>query len=267
MAWLFSRNKNLTPPLKTSNNVAVSVEDVYKIYKQDEREISALSGISFTVKKGEFFSIVGRSGSGKTTLLNLLGAMERPSKGNIAINGKTLGRLRDKELTEIRRNEIATIYQNYNLIPVLTAFQNVELPMLLIGMDKRDRRERAKKLLNIVGLDERMDHKPDELSGGEQQRVSIARALANKPTMIFADEPTGDLDIEISQEIINLLEGINRDLQTTIILVTHDLKLSNRADRILKLKDGKIHSINVGDGNNIRKKEKEVRIVNDPSYY
>ncbi|MHA2090177.1 MAG: ABC transporter ATP-binding protein [Candidatus Kariarchaeaceae archaeon] len=267
MVWLFSRKKDKLPPLKVPTDIAVSVDKIHKIYKQDERDVTALEGISFSVKKGEFFSIVGRSGSGKTTLLNLLGAMERPSSGRIAINGKTLRLLGDRELTEIRRNEIATIYQSYNLIPVLSAFQNVELPMLLVGIEKKQRRERAMKLLDIVGLMDRMQHKPDELSGGEQQRVSIARALANKPSLIFADEPTGDLDMEIAQEIINLLEGINRDLGTTLVLVTHDLKFANRADRIMKLKEGYIDEILPGKGKKIREKELKTRIVRDPSYY
>ncbi|MHA2248882.1 MAG: ABC transporter ATP-binding protein [Candidatus Kariarchaeaceae archaeon] len=267
MVWPFSTSKSAVEPLDVPADIAVLVDNVNKKYTQDDREVAALVGTSFSVKKGEFFSIVGRSGSGKTTLLNMLGAMERPTSGRIAINGKTLGLLKDKDLTEIRRNDIATIYQNYNLIPVLSAFQNIELPMLLVGLDKQMRRERAEKLLKIVGLMDRKDHKPEELSGGEKQRVTIARALANKPAMIFADEPTGDLDIEIAEDIIHLLEGINRDLGTTLVLVTHDLNFAKRADRVLKLKEGKIISLETGNGAKIRKQEETNRTHRDPSYY
>lgn len=253
--------------LKVPNNISIVAEDLKKYYKKNEREIHALDGISFKVKKGEFFAIIGRSGSGKTTLLNLLGAMERPNSGRIAIGQDTLNNLSEKELTQIRRKKIATIYQSYNLIPVLSAFQNIELPLLLTGMSKQERKDRTEKLLKIVGLLDRMDHKPDELSGGEKQRVTIARALANKPELIFADEPTGDLDSEIGNEIIELIEGINRDLKTTIILVTHNRELAKRADRVMELRNGKIKSIEEGRGEKIRADEANDRIARDPSYY
>lgn len=165
--------------------------------------------------------------------------METTTSGRVAINGKTLDLLSEKQLTLLRRLEIATIYQSYNLIPVLNAFQNVELPLMLSGLKEEERLLRTKKLLKLVGLEERMEHIPEELSGGEQQRVAIARSLSNKPIIIFADEPTGNLDEEIQIKIMKILEGINRDLGTTIIMVTHDLKLAERADRILELKTEK----------------------------
>ncbi|OLS28644.1 MAG: putative ABC transporter ATP-binding protein [Candidatus Heimdallarchaeota archaeon LC_2] len=260
-------NSRHVDPLKVPNNISILVENLKKYYTKNDREIRAIDGINFDVKKGEFYSIIGRSGSGKTTLLNLLGAMERPNSGRIAIGSQTLNNLSEKELTQIRRKKIATVYQSYNLIPVLSAFHNIELPLLLTGMNKQERKERAEKLLDIVGLMDRIDHKPDELSGGEKQRVTIARALANKPEIIFADEPTGDLDSEIGKEIIDLIEGINRDLKTTIILVTHDRELAKRADRIMELRKGKILSIQEGNGNKIRANEVNTRIARDPSYY
>lgn len=249
----FLSRGNTIEPLKTLSDEAIVVDNISKIYKQDDREVKALDGVSFSVKSGEFFGIVGKSGSGKTSLLNILGAMEKQSSGRIAINGNTLSRLSERELTLLRRNDIATIYQSYNLIPVLNAFQNVELPMLLTGMAKEERYLRTKELLELVGLGERMDHVPEQLSGGEQQRVAIARALANKPGIIFADEPTGNLDKEVQSQVVDLLEDINRKSGTTLVLVTHDSDLALRADRIMELRDGKIVEIKEGNGKNLRK--------------
>ncbi|MDH5402468.1 MAG: ABC transporter ATP-binding protein [Candidatus Heimdallarchaeota archaeon] len=263
---LFKQSSQI-PPLDVDDSLAIVVDQVTKVYSRNDKTIKALNNVSFSVKKGEFFSIVGRSGSGKTSLLNIMGAMEKPTEGRIAINGKTLTSLSEKELTQIRRDEISTIYQSFNLIPVLTAFQNVELPMILKGISKEERKERAIKLLNLVGLKSRMDHKPDELSGGEMQRVTIARALSNQPSIILADEPTGSLDEEIGHDIINLLEGINRDLGTTLIMVTHDNNLSKRADRILKIKESQIEEIIPGDGELIRKNELSSRQTKELSYY
>ncbi|MHA2032725.1 MAG: ABC transporter ATP-binding protein, partial [Candidatus Kariarchaeaceae archaeon] len=171
-------NSKKVESLEVPEGISVLVAGLTKYYKKNEKNIIALENVSFEINKGEFFAIIGRSGSGKTTLLNILGAMERPNIGRVAIGKQTLNNLNEKELTQIRRNKIATIYQNYNLIPVLSAFQNVELPLLLTGMSKQERKERVQKLLGIVGLLDRIDHKPDELSGGEKQRVTIARALA-----------------------------------------------------------------------------------------
>lgn len=266
MSWSIFRRKKVEP-LEVANDIAIKVDKVSKIFRKNDKEIAALDEISFEIKKGEFFAIIGRSGSGKTTLLNILGAMEKPHYGRVALHGQTLNNLSDRELTQIRKTQIATIYQNYNLIPVLSAFKNVELPLLLTGLTKEERKKRTEKLLDIVALTDRMDHKPEELSGGEKQRVTIARALANKPQIILADEPTGDLDSEIGDDIITLIEGINRDLKTTLVLVTHDRNLAKRADRIMELRDGKIYKLQYGDGAEIRKQEKTSRTAKDPSYY
>jgi len=261
------RSKDLPDALDVNEKEAVVVDKLTKVFHQDDREVYALDEVSFSVKKGEFFSIIGRSGSGKTSLLNILGAMEKPTSGKIAIGGKTLSRLSSKELTMIRRNEIATIYQHYNLIPVLNAFQNVELPLLLTGMEKKERLLRAKKLLNLVGLGDRLDHTPEQLSGGEKQRVAIARSLANKPKIILADEPTGNLDKEIESTIVDLLEGINRDLNTTLIMVTHDPRLAERADRVLELRNGNIVEIRPGKEAETRRKQLKQIEVKDTSFY
>lgn len=263
----FFGKKTLPEALEVDDDVAVSIKQVHKNYMQNTREVQALNNVSFDIKKGELFAIIGRSGSGKTTLLSLMGAMEKPTEGLIAINGKTLARLSDKELTQVRRNEVATIYQSYNLIPVLTALQNVELPMLLTGMEKEERLTRAEKLLTNLGLADRMDHKPEELSGGEQQRVAIARALSNHPNIILADEPTGELDGETTKEVLDLLIGVNRDLNTTIILITHDLSISKLADRIAVMEKGILKEIKKGEGEKIRKAQEKTRTKHPKEYY
>ncbi|MCY3410311.1 MAG: ABC transporter ATP-binding protein [Candidatus Heimdallarchaeota archaeon] len=259
--------KKLPDALDVKEDIVISVKGVHKYYTQNAREVHALNDINLDIKRGEFFCIIGRSGSGKTTLLSLLGAMERPSEGLIALNGKTLARLSDKELTQVRRSVVATIYQDYNLIPVLNALQNVELPMLLKGIDKEERLARAEKLLTNVGLEHRMDHKPEELSGGEQQRVAVARALSNRPAIILADEPTGELDPEIRQDILDLIEGVNRDLGTTIVIVTHDMEIADRADRLAVMREGKIIEIKDGKGKDIRAEQEKTREKKPADYY
>ena len=263
----FFKKKDLVEPLSPEIDEVIMVVNLKKSFFLKDKEVEALKNISFSVKKGEFFVIKGASGSGKTTLLNILGAMETTTSGRVAINGKTLDLLSEKQLTLLRRLEIATIYQSYNLIPVLNAFQNVELPLMLSGLKEEERLLRTKKLLKLVGLEERMEHIPEELSGGEQQRVAIARSLINKPIIIFADEPTGNLDEEIQIKIMKILEGINRDLGTTIIMVTHDLKLAERADRILELKNGEILEIREGKDKDERIKDLEKVEAKDPSFY
>lgn len=264
---ILKRKKELPEALEVEKDIAVSINGVCKKYIQNTREIHALKDVSFDIKSGELFAIIGRSGSGKTTLLSLLGAMERPTEGRIALNGKTLGRLTDKELTQVRRNDVATIYQDYNLIPVLNALQNVELPMLLKGIDKETRIKRAEKLLRNVGLEDRMDHKPEELSGGEQQRVAIARALSNRPGIILADEPTGELDPEITEEILDLIEGVNRDLGTTVIIVTHDMSIAERADRLVVMRAGEILEIRKGKGRQKRREDASKKERKPAEYY
>ncbi len=226
--------------ISNSNNIAVIVRNVTKSYFKKDKKIYALKDINFEVQKGEIFSIVGKSGSGKTTLLSLIGAMKKPSNGKIIINNTDLSKLSEKKLAELRRNTVATVYQNYNLIPVLDALSNVELPMRLLGMNKKERIKRAKELLKKVELEDRMNHFPEEMSGGEKERVAIARALANEPEILLCDEPTGELDKETGQKIVELLENINKENNTTLIIVTHDLKLAERANRQIVLENGQI---------------------------
>jgi putative ABC transport system ATP-binding protein len=218
----------------------ICVENLVKIYRLGSVSIHALRGVNFKVAKGEFLVVMGPSGSGKTTLLNLIGAIDRPTSGRIFIDEKDITALSEGELTRLRRHKIGFIFQFYNLIPALTAQENVELPMLTAGIPRKIASERAFQLLETVGLAERVNHLPDELSGGEQQRVAIARALANKPSVILADEPTGDLDTKTGMEIVKILYDRSKEENTTVIVVTHDPMITERADRILELRDGNI---------------------------
>ena len=228
--------ERLVPPI-------IEVKELRKTYMVESREVIALDSISFEIEEGDVVSIVGRSGSGKTTLLSILGTMEMPTSGTVLVNGTDLSTASSAELVAIRRGTIATIYQDYNLIPVLNAFQNIELPLILKNMDKDQRKIRVQELLKAVQLEGRDDHRPSELSGGERQRVAIARALAINPKIILADEPTGDLDPEIASSIIDLLFSINKNYSTTLIIVTHDFNLANLAEKKISLKHGSLISI------------------------
>ncbi len=221
----------------------IRLENVYKIYKVGNENVYALKGINLKVKRGEVIAIVGPSGSGKSTLLNLIGCLDRPTKGKVLIDGKDVSKLSDDELAEIRRKKIGFVFQFFYLIPGLTALGNVMLPMVFAGIPKEKREERAKKLLKIVGLEKRMNHKPNELSGGERQRVAIARALANDPEIILADEPTGNLDSKTGKEIMEILTKLNKEENVTLIVVTHNPYVASYAERIIYLKDGKIIKI------------------------
>jgi putative ABC transport system ATP-binding protein len=220
--------------------MSVKLENIEKVYKLGEIPVQALSDVSLQLSKGEFVAIMGPSGSGKTTLLNLIGVLDKPTKGEIYINGKNITKLKDRELTGLRRNTVGYIFQFYNLIPVLSAFENVELPMLISGTPKKEREERAHLLLEKVGLHGREKHRPDELSGGEQQRVAIVRALANKPSVVLADEPTGDLDSKTGKDVMQALRDLSRNEGATVIVVTHDSMVANLASRIFEMKDGRI---------------------------
>jgi putative ABC transport system ATP-binding protein len=220
--------------------MSVLVEKVEKVYKLGEIPVQALFDVSFELSKGEFVAIMGPSGSGKTTLLNLIGVLDKPTKGKIYIDGKDITTLKDRELTKLRRNTVGYIFQFYNLIPVLSAFENVELPMLISGMPKEEREERAHLLLEKVGLAGREHHRPDELSGGEQQRVAIVRALANKPSVVLADEPTGDLDSKTGKDVMQALRDLSRKEGATVIVVTHDSMVANLASRVFEMRDGQI---------------------------
>ena len=219
----------------------LEVKHLSKKFDGGDGIVKAVDDISFSIPQGQFASIVGRSGSGKSTLLSLLGALDKPSEGSIVIGGKDLTQLGDHALIAYRCKAIGFVFQNYNLVPNLTALENVILPMEFAGTPRSERLQRGKKLLEQVGLsDDQMNRKPGRLSGGQQQRVAIARALANKPKLILADEPTGNLDSQTGKMIFDLLHGLSRSENTTIIAVTHDLTIAGKTDATFQLEDGKI---------------------------
>ena len=228
-------NVLLAPP----EHLMVRCENLVKIYKTDEIEVMALQGLDLTVERGELMGIVGSSGSGKSTLLNMLGGLDKPSAGSIFVDGKDLLKFGDKELIEYMRDTVGFVWQNNarNLIPYLTAVQNVELPMLLKGV--KERRQRAEQLLDMVGLSARKNSLLGQMSGGEQQRVAIAIALANNPRMLLADEPTGAVDTKTAALVLEVFKRLNRELGVTIIIVTHDVNLSKSIDRVVSIRDGK----------------------------
>jgi putative ABC transport system ATP-binding protein len=216
----------------------VEVEHVSKLYKRDSTTVPVLEELNLTVAAGEFLALMGPSGSGKSTLLNLLAGLDVPTSGSIRVAGEDISRLKPKSLAAWRSRHIGFVFQIYNLIPVLTARQNVELPLLLTPLKRKERREHAETALRIVGLNDRMDHLPRQLSGGQEQRVGIARAIVTDPTLILADEPTGDLDAHAAAEILELLVRLNAEYQKTIIMVTHDPHAAERATRTLHLEKG-----------------------------
>ncbi|ADD08289.1 ABC transporter ATP-binding protein [Candidatus Aciduliprofundum boonei] len=217
----------------------IEVENLIKVYRRGEIEVIAIRDVTLSIKDREFVMLVGPSGSGKTTFLHLLGGIDRPTAGKIFVNGKNIAFFNDKELTDYRRKDVGMVFQFFNLIPTLTAIENVMLPMQFIGMGRSERKKRAEELLKLVGIYERKDHYPDEMSGGEQQRVAIAVALANDPPLILADEPTGELDTQTGLEIIKIFKKLN-DEGKTVIIATHDMRLEKYATRILEIRDGKI---------------------------
>lgn len=225
---------------KQKNNVILHLEKIWKIYKMGEVEVSALKGVSLTVNKGDFLAITGASGSGKSTMMNLVGCLDLPTKGNIYLDNKDIATLHESELAQIRGKKIGFIFQQFNLIPNLTALENVMLPLEFQNLSDDIAKKRAEHLLGIVGLTDRMQHLPSQLSGGQQQRVAIARALSNNPEVILADEPTGNLDSKSGTDVIALLEELWKKEGKTIIMVTHDLNLAKHARRQIQLKDGEI---------------------------
>jgi len=208
---------------------AVDVQNVRKIYKRDSQEIVVLDGLSLEVPEGEFVALMGPSGSGKTTLLNLIAGIDRPTSGSVVVAGTNVGQLSESALARWRSRNVGFIFQFYNLIPVLTALENVELPLLLTSLSKKERRERALTALKVVGLADRGKHYPRQLSGGQEQRVAIARAIVADPAVLVADEPTGDLDAKSAEDILNLLQTLNKDFNKTIVMVTHDPRAASRA--------------------------------------
>jgi putative ABC transport system ATP-binding protein len=207
----------------------VDVRNVRKVYRRDSQEIPVLDGINLEVPEGEFVALMGPSGSGKTTLLNLIAGIDRPTSGQVVVAGTDVAQLSESDLAKWRSQSVGFIFQFYNLIPVLTATENVELPLLLTRLSKKERRERARTALKVVGLADRAHHYPRQLSGGQEQRVAIARAIVGDPKVLVADEPTGDLDAKSAEEILALMESLNRDFKKTIVMVTHDPRAAERA--------------------------------------
>ncbi|GAQ24606.1 macrolide export ATP-binding/permease protein MacB [Tepidanaerobacter syntrophicus] len=217
----------------------IQLEDIYKIYKLGDTEVHALDGITLGIEQGEFIAIVGPSGSGKSTLMNILGCLDTPTEGSYLFEGKDMSKLSDDQLAIIRNKHIGFVFQSFNLLPKLDAVENVEVPLTYAGKKGPARRERAVKMLEIVGLGDRIHHKPKELSGGQQQRVAIARALSTDPPVILADEPTGNLDTKSGTEIMQILKELNKSGKT-VILITHDINIAKQAQRNVHIQDGKI---------------------------
>mgnify|MGYP001829239862 FL=1 len=219
---------------------AIRAVDLTRTFEVGETTVEALPSINLEVAGGQFVALVGPSASGKSTLLNLVGGLDRPTDGQLWIGGVELSASKEKALTDHRRRRVGFVFQSFNLLPRLTAVENVALPLMFVGVDERGRVERAEQLLAQVGLSDRMDHRPTQLSGGEQQRVAIARALVNRPAIILADEPTGNIDTATGAEIMDLLRRLNREQGVTLLLVTHDPEAAEFADRVIQLRDGQI---------------------------
>ena len=224
-------------------NMVIQLEEVWKIYQMGDVQVPALRGIDLEIERGEFLAIAGASGSGKSTMMNLIGCLDLPSKGKILLDGTDIASFRESQLAQIRGRKIGFVFQQFNLIPTLTALENVMLPLEFQDVDSVEARETALELLRVVGLGDRVHHLPTQLSGGQQQRVAISRALAVNPDIILADEPTGNLDSKTGAFVMNLLDTIQKKDSKTIILVTHDFHLVKRAERIIYLKDGQIERI------------------------
>jgi len=233
---------SLTTSLGLNSKYAIETVNLTKVYRSDSVEVYALVDVNLKIRYGEFVAIVGPSGSGKSTLLNLLGVLDKPTKGHVLIEGIDTSTMSPSQLAKIRNEKIGFIFQAYNLINRTTVLRNVELPAVVRGVPKKERVKRAMELLRLTGLDGKFNRKPLTLSGGEQQRVAIARALINNPTIILADEPTGNLDSKTGYEIFSLLRRLSEERKTTVIVVTHNLELANLTDRIIYLRDGRIEA-------------------------
>lgn len=232
----------------------ICVKNLYKVYKVGDTKVKALNGVGFEIYRGEFCAIVGASGSGKSTLLNMLAGLEKPTKGEIVIAGEHMEKKTENELVAFRRNHIGFIFQSFNLLPTMDAVENVALPLTFQGMGREQRTKLAKEALRMVGLKKYSRHKPTQMSGGQQQRVGVARALVVDPEIIFADEPTGNLDSKTSEEVMDLMKRVVREKNQTLIMVTHDNHLADYADRIFHIKDGRI--LKIED----RKKQEKERV-------
>ncbi|HEX7950579.1 MAG TPA: ABC transporter ATP-binding protein [Candidatus Limnocylindrales bacterium] len=226
----------------------VVTEDLHREFRSGDGVIAALGGVTLQIPRGQLVAVRGRSGSGKTTLLSLVGGLDRPTAGRVVVDGLELSSLPDRDLVEVRRRTIAFVFQSFGLLPILTAAENVEVPMRLVKAEPKARDRRVAELLDMVGLGERMKHRPHELSGGEQQRVAIARALANRPSLLLADEPTGQLDLETGHRIMTSLREVVRQERITAIVATHDQAMIDVADRVIELRDGRVIDDSAGLG-------------------
>lgn len=240
-----STNKNIerheTKGTQSENKVVVEAKSIWKIYHENEdAEVQALRGVNFSVYEGEIVAVMGESGSGKTTLLNCISGIDDISKGEIFIDGEDLAKMKDRKKTDYRARKMGFVFQTFNLIPVLTSLENVELPLLINGVSPKEARKQAAAMLTEVGLEHRLNHKPAELSGGQRQRVTIARALVHNPSVIWADEPTGNLDSTTAKEIMELMINMKQKINSTIVMVTHSNEIANYADRVVRMDSGVI---------------------------
>lgn len=257
--------------VKSAENI-IEVKKVKKVYRMGSERIVAVEDVSFTIRKGEFCCLFGASGSGKSTLLNLMAGIEKTSGGQIVIKGKNINRMSEKSLAKFRQNNLGFVFQSYNLMNTMTALDNVELPLIFKRIPGKRRKKMAKEMLRKVGLQNRMFHKPKQMSGGQQQRVGIARAFVSNPEIVFADEPTGNLDSKTSKEVMDIIKGMARENNQTIVMVTHDRKLAQYADKIIHIFDGKVEDIEIiqreeaeDDGVNVSKEQTETEGYDDIS--
>ncbi len=234
----------MSGPAAQNRDIVIDLRNIVKIYQMGKVQVHALRGVSLQVRRGEMLAIMGPSGSGKSTLMNIIGALDTPTQGQYFLEGQDVSRLNDNQLAEIRNKRIGFVFQNFNLLPRLTALEQVELPLIYAGgMSRKERRQRAQEALEMVGLGDRLHHRPNELSGGQQQRVAIARALVNHPSIILADEPTGNLDSRSGAEVMHIFQRLNQEQGITVVLVTHEPDIARHTQRIVHLRDGLI----VGD--------------------
>lgn len=240
----------MTHPHQEDHPIIIETNSLEKIYNQSQVPVHALRGVDLRIVKGEFTAIVGPSGSGKSTLLNIIGGLDTPTKGSIRVGGRDITAMSESQLIDFRKEHIGFVFQSYNLIPVLTALENVEFIMLLQKKDKKERQERAISLLENVGLSDKIHKRPNELSGGQQQRVAVARALASKPSFVLADEPTANLDSKSSANLLDIMERLNREEDMTFVFSTHDSRVIERAHRIIHLVDGRIEKDEIIEKNN-----------------
>lgn len=238
-----------TVPKEKPKGPVIRVKGLYKVYRVGETKVYALNGVDFEVERGQFVAIVGASGSGKSTLLNMLAGLEKPTKGQIEVAGRHIEKLTERQLVAFRREKVGFIFQSYNLLNTMNAVENVALPLAFRGIPKKQRLTIARKYLKLVGVDKQEKHMPNQMSGGQQQRVGIARALVVKPQIIFADEPTGNLDSKTTMEVLKLMQQIVREQNQTLVMVTHDDHLASFADRRIRIMDGKIVGIEEGREN------------------